>query len=314
MKVKQIFDLAIKLGIQNDLRGRAAVKRYLDRQKKLYEKLSKKEKNFFDKQRLENPFSDCQILHDNGKEVKKILAGIDIGPAELLLAKEIDVDMVFSHHPHGSALANLPAVMDLQIEVLANYGVPVNIAEGLFKVKMSEVSRSVTKGNYNRAPDTAELLDMNFACLHTACDNLVASFLNKKISEKKFEFVGDLMEFLDTIPEYERAKKIGAGPRLFAGDKKNRCGKIALTEITGGTEGHPEIYEKFALAEIGTIIGMHLSEKHKEQAEKNHINAIVAGHMSSDSIGVNLFLDELEKKGIEIIPCSGLIRISRNKK
>jgi len=27
---------------------------------------------------------------------------------------------------------------------------------------------------------------------------------------------------------------------------------------------------------------------------------------------MNLFLDELEKKGIEIVPCSGLIRVSRN--
>ena len=36
--------------------------------------------------------------------------------------------------------------------------------------------------------------------------------------------------------------------------------------------------------------------------------------MSSDSIGMNLFLDELEKKGIEIIPVSGLIRVSRAKK
>jgi hypothetical protein len=29
---------------------------------------------------------------------------------------------------------------------------------------------------------------------------------------------------------------------------------------------------------------------------------------------MNLFLDELEKKGIEIIPCGGLIRASRVKK
>jgi len=33
--------------------------------------------------------------------------------------------------------------------------------------------------------------------------------------------------------------------------------------------------------------------------------------MSSDSLGVNLFLDELGKQGIEVVPCSGLIRISR---
>jgi len=74
------------------------------------------------------------------------------------------------------------------------------------------------------------------------------------------------------------------------------------------------IFMKNGSCGIGTTIGMHLSEKHKDAAEKAHINAIVAGHMSSDSLGVNLFLDELEKKGIEIIPCSGLLRVSRVKK
>jgi len=38
---------------------------------------------------------------------------------------------------------------------------------------------------------------------------------------------------------------------------------------------------------------------------------VIAGHISSDSLGVNQFLDELEKRSIEIIPCSGLIRVSR---
>jgi len=63
-----------------------------------------------------------------------------------------------------------------------------------------------------------------------------------------------------------------------------------------------------AQAGIGTIIGVHMSEEHKKEAEAAHINAIVAGHMSSDSIGLNLFLNQLAKKGIKIIPCAGLIR------
>ena len=96
-------------------------------------------------------------------------------------------------------------------------------------------------------------------------------------------------------------------------EKERRCGKIAITEITGGTEGSPKLYEKMAIAGIGTVIGMHISEEHKKEAEAAHINVVIAGHMSSDSLGVNLFLDELEKRGIEIIPCSGLIRVSRNK-
>jgi polysaccharide deacetylase 2 family uncharacterized protein YibQ len=44
------------------------------------------------------------------------------------------------------------------------------------------------------------------------------------------------------------------------------------------------------------------------------MNIVIAGHMSSDSLGMNLWLDELEKRGIEIVPCGGLIRVSRVKK
>ncbi len=88
---------------------------------------------------------------------------------------------------------------------------------------------------------------------------------------------------------------------------------MRLTELTGGTEGSPKIYEKMAQAGIGAVISMHQSEEHRKEAEKAHINVVIAGHISSDSIGMNLFLDELEKRGIEIFSCSGLIRISRRK-
>jgi len=59
---------------------------------------------------------------------------------------------------------------------------------------------------------------------------------------------------------------------------------------------------------------MHMREESKKEAEAANINVVIAGHISSDSLGMNLFLDELEKRGIEIIPCSGLIRVSRAKK
>jgi hypothetical protein len=41
------------------------------------------------------------------------------------------------------------------------------------------------------------------------------------------------------------------------------------------------------------------------------VNVIVAGHISSDSIGMNLVLDKLERKGIKITPAGGFIRIRR---
>jgi len=317
MKTQDIYNLAIQMGIEADFRGREGVERFLERKRKKYDKLSEEKKEEFDKEALSNPYLDSRILHiANDNEIKRVLVGIDIEPAEILMAKTLgDIDLVISHHPLGKGLANLADVMDLQCDVLSQYGVPINIAEKLMKQRISEVARGVNSANHQRTVDAARILGINLICLHTPCDNLAAKFLKDEIdkNKEKLERVEDLMSLLKEIPEYKEAQKIGAGPKIFAGEEENRCGKIAVTEITGGTEGSPKIYEKMAQAGIGTILGMHQSEEHRKEAEASHINVIITGHMSSDSLGVNIFLDELEKKGIEIVPCSGLIRISRVK-
>lgn len=315
MKIQEIYNLAINKGIEADFRGRPSIENILKRKKEKFDKLSEKEKEDFDMESLTNPYSDSLILNiAEDKEVKKVLVGIDVEPAEILLAKELpNIDLVISHHPIGKALANLHEVMELQCDVLNLYGVPINVAEGLMRERIEEVARGLNKVNHQRTVDTAKLLGVNLICLHTIADNLVARFLKERIEKEKLERVEDLVLILKEIPEYKEAAKIGAGPKIFVGSEENRCGKIALTEITGGTEGSPKIYEKMAQAGIGTILGIHVSEDHKKEAEAANINMVIAGHISSDSLGMNLFLDELEKQGIEIIPCSGLIRISRNK-
>jgi putative NIF3 family GTP cyclohydrolase 1 type 2 len=313
MTTEKIYKLAVDLGIKSDLRGKDKVLKYLNRQKKRYEKMSDEDKKLFDKEKLTNPYSDTRILNKSKKNIKKILAGIDIDGSELMLARDLKADLVISHHPIGSALADLHGVMDLQAEVLELYGLPINIAESITKLRISEVSRGVSPANHYRWSDMAKALNLDFMCTHTVADNLGARYLFDLISkkEKELEYVEDVLNLLNKIPEYNESKKMKAGPMLFNGSPESRCGKIVITEFTGGTSGSKNVYEKMSQYGIGTIIGMHMHEEHRKEAEKHHINVIIAGHMASDSLGMNLFLDELEKKGIEIVPISGLIRIKR---
>lgn len=314
MTTQQIYDLAVKLGISADLRGPEKVKKYLARTKKNYDELSAKAKPEFDKEKLTNPYSDTRILVDlKKKNIKKIMAGVDMEGTELLLAEKLAVDLVIAHHPEGKALADLHSVMDLQAEVLAGYGVPINIAESVIKPRIAEVARGISPINHNRAVDMAKILAVDFMCVHTPTDNLGADFLVKKIRKDKPETVGEVVELLKEIPEFKAAIQYNAGPKIFVGSPEASSGKITIIEFTGGTSGSREIYEKMAQAGIGTVIGMHMSEEHRKEAEKYHINVVIAGHMASDSLGLNLFLDELEAKGLEIIPLSGLIRIKRKK-
>ncbi|MDD2211984.1 MAG: NGG1p interacting factor NIF3 [Clostridia bacterium] len=317
MRLIDIYQKCVHLGKEYDPRSVVEVEKILTRTVQQYEELKEKDKQYFDVERLTNPYADTRILNgDPEVKVSKIMVGIDMEVPELLLADRLrekgeKIDLILSHHPEGKALVALHRVMSLQEDVLAQLGVPINVAEGILASRISEVERGLMPLNHNRAVDAARLLNFPFMCVHTPADNMVNTYLDNLFLEKKPETVEDVVNLLLEIPEYQEAKKIGAGPKVFLGQEKNRAGRI-FVDMTGGTSGSEDAFAKLAIAGVGTIVGMHMGEKHRKEAEKNHINVIIAGHMASDSLGVNLLLDQIAKEGIEVIPCSGLIRVKRN--
>ena len=319
INIKQIFDLAIKMGMAADPRGPARLKKYLARAKKEYEETKPADKAYFDTEKLTNPYDDTRIHAGNpNTPVKRVLTGIDIGGSEILLASQLGergkkIDLVIAHHPVGGSLASLHGVMDLVVDVYEDLGMPVHVAEKLMEERIKEVGRSVHPINHYQLIDLAKLLNVNLMNTHTIADNLVNKFLTDFLNKKKPETVGELIKALLEIPEYQEAKKRGAGPKLFAGSPNHRVGKF-LVEMTGGTSPSQKVYQELSRAGGSTVVGMHMKDDSRDKASEFHMNVVIAGHISSDSLGMNLFLDELESKGVEIIPCSGLIRIKRNKK
>lgn len=318
LTVKQIYDLGVQMAIKSDPRGLAVVRDELKRYKTDYEKLPDKDKPYFDKEYFTNPYSDSRILYTPAPnhKVKKMFAGIDTDEDELLLADRLGgIDLVMGHHPQGIALADLPAVMGVQVEIMHQAGVPVHIAENLLASRIAEVDRGVLPINDHKAVDVARMLGIAYMSTHTFTDNLVASFFVDLIKrhQKKLYYVSDVLDVLMTIPEYQEAKRQKSGPTLYVGSPKRRCGRIAATEMTGGTNGAKEMFEQLSRAGVGTIIGMHMREDHRKEAEKYHMNIVIAGHISSDSLGMNLLLDEIEQRGVEVVPVGGLIRVKRFK-
>lgn len=317
MTLKDIYEFVVKEGINADPRGKATVKRNLLRLKKAFQQLKPKAKDEFDRERLLNPYSDTRILFGKAaQKIKTILIGIDIGAPELLLADKLNqrgakIDLIMSHHPQGKALAGLAEVMDIHAEILKSMGVPISIAESLMAERIAEVKRKVMPGNHMRAVDVAQLLNLAFMCCHTASDNHVASYLQKLMNKKRPDVLGEVVEILEGIPEYRYAIQQKAGPRIIVGEPKRQAGKI-FVDMTGGTEGSKDIFQKLSVAGVGTIIAMHLSEEHFRKVKAEHINVVIAGHIASDSLGLNLLLDKLEKRQkFNIIECSGFKRIKR---
>jgi len=318
MRLKDIYRIIISEGIKHDPRGIKKVAKELLEKRKEYNKLSSKEKKYFDLDRLFNPYADSRIVYGDGnRQVRRTLVGIDINVGEILLADRLNfknkkIDLCISHHPEGKAWANFYEVMDLQTDIFSAIGISTNVADGLLKEKKLEVARKVHAANHTQTVDAARLLDMPLLCMHTPSDNQVTFYLKNLFSMKKPKKVKNVIDILDSILEYQIAKKNNAGPRIILGDINKKAGKI-IVEMTGGTEGPKKILDYYSSAGVGTIVCMHLSEEHFKQAKEKNLNIIVAGHIASDNIGMNLLLDAINRKAkLDVISCSGFTRIKRS--
>jgi len=319
MKLRELYKKAVEIGMGHDPRDREELDRILAGEKEKFEKLEEAEKEDFDQDRLFNPYADTRVLYGSAEtEVKKVIVGIDMESAEVVLTYVLNqaggpkIDLIIAHHPEGFALARLHDVMRIQADLLAQYGIAVSAAEQLMEKRSSEVERRLLPVNHNRTVDAARLLGIPMMCIHTPADNCVSRHLTALFERERPDKLKDLLKLLRDIPEYKSAARLQVPPKIVSGSEHNRCGKIYV-DMTGGTEGSKDIFEKLSSSGVSTLVGMHFSEDHLEKAKNANLNAIVAGHISSDNLGLNLLFDEVEKtERLDFTAASGFERIRRN--
>lgn len=255
-----------------------------------------------------------EVPHDSGimvegDNIKKVFAGIDMDTAEIMLAKQLGADLVISHHPvAGVPRINLHKVMENQVDRMVEAGVPINKAQKALKEKKEEVARTLHVSNYDRAVSAARLLGMPFMNIHTPADLIaqrtVQEHIDRCLGEKPKAKLKDLVDCLMKLTEYE---KTPAGPVIRVGSDEDFCGRVFVT-MAGGTGGGVNVYKAYFEAGIGTLVVMHAKEDViKAVIEQNIGNIVVAGHMASDSIGMNGILTELEARNIDVIRMAGII-------
>ena len=301
MKLTDIYKTAVEFGIKMDPRGEKEAREALKKAKKQFEELSEEEKKNFDAEKFTNPYADSRIIFDSGAAVKGVLVGIDMETQELLLADRLrekgeKIDAIIAHHPIGMAYARFYDVMDMQADIFAIFGVPISAAEDLIEKRRKEVGEKVLPANHFRTADAAKLLNFSILNFHTPADNCVATYLQKRFDREKPGTLGAVIGMLMEEKEYSEYAKRGVGPMILLGDKNRKVKKV-FVDMTGGTEGPKEIYAKLAVAGVDAVVGMHFSDEHKKAIQAAGMNAVIAGHISSDDLGMNLVLDEVEKAG-----------------
>jgi len=318
MKLADIYQTCVRVGREHDARDAAAIQEVLDETRRAFDKLEESDKRFFDSEKLTNPYADTRICAgDPDLDIRGMIVGVDMETAEVLLAdrlreKGVPIDLVFAHHPEGPGYANLHEVMYMQADLWAVQGVSIAAGDALIAPRAAEIRRRISPVNHYRAIQAAELLGFASLSCHTPADNCVNGFVQSFLDERAPRTLDGVVKALREIPEYADGAKKGYGPEVIVGEPCARAGRV-VTDMTGGTEGPTDVLNRLSAAGVGTLVGMHYSEEHKKRAEELKLNLVIAGHISSDVLGMNLVLDEIERLGpIEIVCASGMVRVKRS--
>jgi putative NIF3 family GTP cyclohydrolase 1 type 2 len=239
-------------------------------------------------------------IYVTGDNIKKILFGIDTAVPELIFAKQYGYDAVVAHHPQGgTAILNFHKVFKRHIQQMMVEGISKAEATRATKRKAEELETDGHTKDYNHSVDIAKLLKMPYMNVHTPLDEvgrrIMAEQINRRI--KKNSTVGDIVSALKELPEFRNAV---TEIKIRLGKAENPAGKVVVSH-GAGTNGGYQIAKTYFDHGVGTLVYIHVSfgDLEKLRAEKQG-NLIVTGHIASDSVGINPFLRELEKKGVSV--------------
>lgn len=232
-----------------------------------------------------------------GKNIKRVLFAIDGETPELLLAKQLGYDLLIAHHPVGPARLTFPRVIRRHLGFMLEKGVPKGVAEGATRELVSRVSVGAHPNNYLHDVEVARRLKMPYMNVHLPIDQITREVLLRAIRGSKAKTVGELIDSLERIDEFEKAQTKIA---LWMGERKNKLGNWVLLFAAGTNGGYPVARAYFEHG-VDTVIYLHISNDELTKLKKDcRGNLIILGHMAGDAIGANIFVRALRRRGVKV--------------
>jgi len=248
-------------------------------------------------------------VHLRGDKIQRILAIIDCGVDDLLLARVLRCDAVITHHPEWTASLHGWTLIARQIDQMVECGVPVAKAEAAIQRRMHSVELNTHPRNYGRVLQAAKLLNLAFLNVHLPCDIISRRIISEQMARfqdaESRATVADVIAVLQEIPEQTVA---ATEPKIRLGGPDRLAGRVAVA-MAGYTNGGVDVLRAYFEAGVGTVLMMHFPEADLKEAREQRLagNLVITGHMASDSIGINVYLDELERRGLDVIRAGGIV-------
>lgn len=254
-------------------------------------------------------------IHLPGQDIKRALFGIDIGTAELMLARQLGCDAVIGHHPsmlggnfHYRGTMDAWKVYLRHIDQLVAAGVPRKEAEEAVLPRAQEMCLASHRDNYDHLASAARLLGMPFLNIHSPLDEMGRRLMQERVDDclrrNPEARVKDVVAALYELGEFRNAAtRIAA----LVGEEEFPAGRAVVSHGALTNGGYP-VAAAYYRHGVNTVIYIHVNPGDLERLRKENLGTlIVTGHVASDSVGINPFIVALEARGLEVISFSGIV-------
>lgn len=251
---------------------------------------------------------DSAIYHPGG-DIKRVMMGIDIKSPELKIAKDLGFDAAISHHPTGGqARLRFFEVLYRHVDQMVAFGVPEEEARALIDELAAGHNVAAAMSNYDHDPSVSRLLDLPYLNIHTPLDEIGRRRLQGAADElPPTASISDLIShFQATFGEFGNAD---TSIELRNGSLSNPIGRVVMSHGAGTNGGYPVAKAYFDHG-VDTVIYIHcrLADSKKLLDEFGDAkNLVITGHIVSDAIGINPYVDRLRELGLDVTTLSGII-------
>lgn len=249
--------------------------------------------------------ADSGIWHP-GANIRRVLVGIDVGPAELKIAKDLGYDLLIAHHPVERS--GFWKVYLRQVEFLREAGMSESAALEVIRERLESLQLQAHVSNNDHLPSLARLLDLPFMNVHVPLDEIGRRAVRERVdaclAANPVATVGELVDFLDRTEPFNRAS---TRIEVLYGDRRARAGKVVVGMAAATNGGYPVASALFRHG-VDTVLYMHIAYDDLKRLRESGLrgNLVILGHIAGDSIGIDAFVRTLRARGLQVDTFSGV--------
>lgn len=248
------------------------------------------------------------MVYQPGTRISHILFGLEVGPADLFMARQLGYHAVVSYEPAGYAGPHGPR-MARHVERMVAAGVPraeaIQASGATASVQLSHAQSR----NYDHAPSVARLLEMPFVSvfepLAEVSRTTVQSRIDERLSRLSAPTLADVRDAALSLPSFAQAR---TAPLALAGEWMAPAGRVVVLDHAWGPLLADEARAYLAHG-VGTLCTLDSPSGAVIALAQEHrlANVLCLGRIAGESAGALPFIERLRAEGVEVTQFAGAL-------